>query len=154
MDVDNDGWLDLFVTHYFQWTFKENADDYCGQRSPAYRAYCTPDVFKPLPNVLFRNNGDGTFTDVSEQAGLNQYLGKGMGVAIADYDNDGWMDIFVTNDKMPNFLYHNEGQWVFKEVACRGRCLCQRERQPWFPGWVAISMITTTTDCLTSFTPI
>ncbi len=117
IDVDNDGYLDLFVTHYFQWTFKDNADDYCGQKKPGYRTYCTPDVFKPLPNVLFRNNGDGTFTDISEKAGLNKWSGKGMGVAIADYDNDGRMDIFVTNDKMPNFLYHNEGQGVFKEVA-------------------------------------
>jgi len=117
IDVDNDGHLDLFVTHYFQWTFKENSDDYCGQKKPGYRAYCTPDVFKPLPNVLFRNNGDGTFTDISEKAGLNKSLGKGMGVSIADYDNDGRMDIFVTNDKMPNFLYHNEEQGTFKEVA-------------------------------------
>jgi hypothetical protein len=117
IDVDNDGHLDLFVTHYFQWTFKENSDDYCGQKKPGYRTYCSPDVFKPLPNVLFKNNGDGTFTDISERAGLNNSLGKGMGVAIADYDNDGRMDIFVTNDKMPNFLYHNEGQDVFKEVA-------------------------------------
>ncbi len=117
IDVDNDGFLDLFVTHYFQWTFKDNADDYCGQKKPGYRTYCTPDVFKPLPNVLFRNNGDGTFTDISEKAGMNASLGKGMGVAIADYDNDGRMDIFVTNDKMPNFLYHNEGKGAFKEVA-------------------------------------
>jgi hypothetical protein len=119
VDADNDGNLDLFVTHYFQWTFKENADDYCGQKKPGYRAYCTPEVFKPLPNVLFHNNGDGTFTDVSEQSGLNKYPGKGMGVAIGDYDNDGWTDIFVTNDKMPNFLYHNEGHGIFKDVALR-----------------------------------
>jgi len=119
LDADNDGTLDLFVTHYFQWTFKDNAADFCGQRKPGYRAYCTPDVFKPLPNVLFHNNGDGTFTDTSEQAGLNKSLGKGMGVAISDYDNDGWMDLFVSNDKMPNFLYHNEGHGVFKEVALR-----------------------------------
>ena len=117
LDADNDGKLDLFVTHYFQWTFEENSDDYCGMNKPGYRTYCTPDVFKPLPNVLFRNNGDGTFTDISEQAGLNKSLGKGMGVAIADYDNDGRMDIFVTNDKMPNFLYHNEGGGVFREVG-------------------------------------
>ena len=117
VDVDNDGLLDLFVTHYFQWSFKENSDDYCGDRKPGYRTYCTPDVFKPLANVLFRNNGDGTFTDISEKAGLNKSLGKGMGVAIADYDNDGRMDIFVANDKTPNFLYHNEGGGVFKEVA-------------------------------------
>jgi hypothetical protein len=119
VDVDNDGYLDLFVTHYFQWTFQDNSDDYCGERKPGHRTYCTPDVFKPLPNVLYRNNGNGTFTDISEQSGFNKYLGKGMGVAIADYDNDGWMDIFVTNDKMPNFLYHNEGKGVFKEVALR-----------------------------------
>jgi hypothetical protein len=117
LDADNDGDLDLFVTHYFQWTFEENGDDYCGMNKPGYRTYCTPDVFKPLPNVLFRNNGDGTFTDVSEQAGLNRSLGKGMGATIADYDNDGRMDIFVTNDKMPNFLYHNEGGGAFKEVG-------------------------------------
>ncbi len=117
LDADNDGYLDLFVTHYFQWTFKDNADDYCGEKKSGYRTYCTPDVFRPLPNVLFRNNGDGTFTDISAKAGLNRYLSKGMGVAIGDYDNDGRMDIFVTNDKMPNFLYHNEGGGVFKEVA-------------------------------------
>jgi hypothetical protein len=119
IDFDNDGWLDLFVTHYFEWTFEKNADDYCGQRKQGYRAYCRPGEFKPLPNVLFKNNHDGTFTDVSEEAGLNRYLGKGMGVAIADYDNDGWMDIFVTNDIMPNFLYHNEGNGTFREVAAR-----------------------------------
>jgi hypothetical protein len=117
IDADNDGYLDLFVTHYFQWTFRDNTEDYCGTRKPGYRTYCTPDVFKPLPNVLFRNNGDGTFTDISAKAGLNRYLGKGMGVAIGDYDNDGRMDIFVTNDKMPNFLYHNEGGGVFKDIA-------------------------------------
>jgi enediyne biosynthesis protein E4 len=117
IDADNDGYLDLFVTQYFQWTFEENGNYYCGDRKPGYRTYCRPDVFKPLPNVLFRNNGDGTFTDISELAGLNRSLGKGMGVAMADYDNDGRMDIFVTNDKMPNFLYHNEGGGAFKEVA-------------------------------------
>jgi hypothetical protein len=117
VDIDNDGYLDLFVTGYFQWTFQDNSDDYCGERKPGYRTYCTPDVFKPLPNALFRNNGDGTFTDISEKAGINKYLGKGMGVAIADYNGDGRMDIFVTNDKMPNFLYRNEGGGVLKEVA-------------------------------------
>jgi hypothetical protein len=117
VDVDNDGLLDLFVTHYFQWTFKDNSGDYCGEKKPGYRTYCTPDVFKPLPNVLFKNNGNGTFSDISEKAGLSKSLGKGMGIAIADYDNDGRMDIFVANDKTPNFLYRNEGQGIFKEVA-------------------------------------
>ena len=70
LDYDNDGWLDLFVTHYFQWTFAENKDVWCGRQQGGHRIYCDPDVFKPLPNVLLRNNRDGTFTDVSEQVGL------------------------------------------------------------------------------------
>jgi enediyne biosynthesis protein E4 len=117
VDIDNDGWLDLFVTHYFQWTFDNNSNDFCGERKPGRRTYCTPDVFKPLPNALFHNNHDGTFTEITEKAGLLPHLGKGMGVTIADYDDDGWMDIFVTNDKTPNFLYHNEHNGAFKEVA-------------------------------------
>lgn len=117
LDADNDGHLDLFVTHYFKWTFAENGDEYCGLRKPGHRIYCDPDVFDPLPNVLFRNNGDGTFADISEKAGLNRYLGKGMGVATADFNNDGRMDVFVTNDKMPHFLYRNDGGGAFTEAA-------------------------------------
>ena len=117
LDVDNDGLLDLFVTNYFQWTFKDNSDDYCGDKKPGYRTYCSPDVFKPTSNALFRNNGGGTFTDISEKSGVSKSRGKGMGVAIADYDGDGRIDIFVANDKTPNFLYHNEGGGVFREVA-------------------------------------
>jgi len=117
LDYDNDGWLDLFVTHYFQWTLAENADTWCGNREPGYRIYCDPGVFQPLPNALLRNNHDGTFSDVSEQVGLLGPRGKGMGVAIADYDGDGRMDVFVTNDRMPHFLYHNGQDGRFSEVA-------------------------------------
>ncbi len=117
LDADNDGYLDLFVTHYFDWTFERQSDVYCGVRKPGFRIYCDPDVFKPLPNALFRNNRDGTFTDVSREAGLNEHLGKGMGAVIADYNGDGRMDIFVTNDKVPHFLYRNEGGFKFSEVA-------------------------------------
>jgi enediyne biosynthesis protein E4 len=117
LDFDNDGFLDLFVTHYFQWTFAENADDYCGRPEEGHRIYCDPDVFKPLPNVLLRNKHDGTFEDVSEKVGLNQHLGKGMGVAVADYDRDGRLDVFVTNDRWPHFLYHNDASGTFSEVA-------------------------------------
>jgi hypothetical protein len=117
LDYDNDGWLDLFVTHYFEWTFAEDKDVWCGRQQGGHRIYCDPDVFKPLPNVLLRNNHDGTFTDVSERVGLNQYRGKGMGVAVADYDNDGRMDVFVTNDRVPHFLYHNGADGKFQEVA-------------------------------------
>ena len=117
LDFDNDGYLDLFVTHYFQWTLAENKDDWCGRRQPGHRIYCDPDVFKPLPNVLLHNNRDGTFTDVSERVGLSRHLGKGMGVAIADFDGDGRMDVFVTNDRMPHFLYRNGADGRFSEVA-------------------------------------
>jgi enediyne biosynthesis protein E4 len=116
VDVDNDGWLDLFVTRYFDWTMKGMGEYHCGDSKPGYRTYCRPDVFKPLANALFRNNRDGTFTDISEQAGLSKAVGKGMGAAIADYDDDGWMDIFVSNDKWPNFLYHNK-RGTFEEAA-------------------------------------
>jgi hypothetical protein len=117
LDFDNDGYLDLVVTRYFDWSFEHNSDTYCGERKPGHRIYCDPDVFKPLPSALFHNNGDGTFTDVSEQSGFSQSLGKGMGVAIADYNGDGRMDVFVTNDKMPHFLYRNDGSGKFTEVG-------------------------------------
>jgi len=116
LDFDNDGWLDLFVTHYFGWTFKEHGDYWCGVRKPGWRSYCRPDEFEPLPNALFKNNKDGTFTDVSEATGIAQSAGKGMGVVTADYDNDGWMDLFVTNDRAANFLFHNRSG-RFEEVA-------------------------------------
>jgi hypothetical protein len=119
IDIDNDGWLDLFVARYFQWTLEENQSVHCGEMKPGYRTYCRPQTFQPLPNALFRNNRDGTFSDISEPSGIGRPLGKGMGVAIADFDDDGWMDIFVTNDIMPNFLFHNEGDGTFKEVAAR-----------------------------------
>src|SRR5512134_3516468 len=77
LDYDNDGWLDLFVTHYFRWTLAEHADTWCGQEKPGYRIYCDPGVFEPLPNALLRNNGDGTFSDVSARVGLDKALGKG-----------------------------------------------------------------------------
>jgi hypothetical protein len=117
LDYDNDGWLDIFVTHYFDWTFAANADDWCGKREPGYRIYCDPGVFKPLPNALLRNNRDGTFTDVSAATGVDRHAGKGMGVAFADYDGDGRMDVFVANDRFPHFLYRNGADGTFAEVG-------------------------------------
>ena len=114
VDYNNDGFLDLFVSNYCKW--EVNKDPYCGP-TPKLRAYCHPNNYANLPNTLYRNNGDGTFTDVSAETGIAKYLGKGMGVAIADYDGDGFTDIFVANDNHPNFLFHNLGGKKFEEVA-------------------------------------
>ena len=117
LDYDNDGWLDIFVTHYFDWTFAKQGDVWCGRHEPGARIYCDPDAFEPLPNALLRNNHDGTFSDVSVRVGLDRSLGKGMGVAVADYDGDGRMDVFVTNDRVPHFLYRNTKGGRFEQVA-------------------------------------
>jgi len=115
IDYNNDGKLDLFVCRYLDWTFQNNIP--CGDRTPGARAYCHPDNFKGVTNILYRNNGDGTFTDVSQQAGIADPNGKGLGVAFADYDGDGWTDIYVANDSVMCFLYHNKGNGTFEEVA-------------------------------------
>ena len=114
-DYDNDGKLDLFVTRYVDWTFKTNR--YCGEKQPGYRAYCHPDNYEGVTNILYHNNGDGTFTDVSEKAGIANPKGKGLGVSFADYDGDGFTDIFVANDSVQCFLYHNNGNGTFTEVG-------------------------------------
>jgi enediyne biosynthesis protein E4 len=114
-DYDNDGKLDLFVTRYVNWTFKTNR--YCGEKQPGYRAYCHPDNYDGVANILYHNNGDGTFTDVSLKAGIANPNGKGLGVSFADYDGDGFTDIFVANDSVQCFLYHNNGNGTFSEVG-------------------------------------
>lgn len=114
-DYDNDGKLDLFVTRYLDWNFKSNR--YCGEKRPGYRAYCHPDNYDGMTNILYHNNGDGTFTDVSEKAGVANPHGKGLGVAFADYDRDGYTDIFVANDSVQCFLYHNNRNGTFSEVG-------------------------------------
>jgi enediyne biosynthesis protein E4 len=113
-DYNNDGKLDLFVSNYCKW--EVNKDPVClsGGR---LRAYCHPKFYEPLPSTLYRNNGDGTFTDVSDETGISKRLGKGMGVAFNDYDGDGFTDIFVANDNMPNSLFHNINGKKFEEVA-------------------------------------
>jgi hypothetical protein len=114
-DADNDGDLDLFVTRYVEWAFEKNG--YCGERKPGYRAYCHPDNYEPVTNVLFSNDGDGTFTDVSAKAGIASAPGKGLGVSFADYDQDGFVDVYVANDSVQSFLYHNNGDGTFAEVG-------------------------------------
>lgn len=115
LDYDNDGLLDLFVVNYVQWSPEFNV--FCGDPERGIRSYCHPRFFEGTANTLYHNQGDGTFRDVSLESGIGSYIGKGMAVVVADYDQDGLPDIFVTNDKMPNFLFHNLGQGKFEEVA-------------------------------------
>jgi hypothetical protein len=114
VDVDNDGKLDIFVARYLKWDF---TDIWCGDKKPGYRAYCHPKHFDPISHILYRNNGDGTFTDVSESSGIAGHPGKGLGVAIQDYDRDGLIDILVANDSFPQQLFHNLGGGKFEEVG-------------------------------------
>jgi hypothetical protein len=116
-DYDNDGKLDLFVTRYVNWGFQNNR--YCGERKPGYRAYCHPDNYDGVTDVLFHNNGNGTFTDVSSKAGIADANGKGLGVSFADYDNDGFVDVYVANDSVQSFLFHNNGNGTFTELGLR-----------------------------------
>jgi enediyne biosynthesis protein E4 len=115
LDYDNDGLLDLFVVNYVRWT--PEFDRFCGDPARGLRVYCHPRYFEGLANTLYHNEGHGRFTDVSERSGIAQHIGKGMSAAIADFDRDGLMDIFVANDKMPNFLFHNLGNGRFEEIA-------------------------------------
>jgi enediyne biosynthesis protein E4 len=113
VDLDGDGFLDLVVLRYLDWDFD---DIWCGEHKEGYRAYCHPDYFKPVAPLVYHNNKDGTFTEIAQKIGLNK-PGKGLGVAVADYDRDGHIDVFVANDSMFEFLYHNKGDGTFEEVA-------------------------------------
>ena len=112
-DYDNDGKLDLFVSNYCVWDAK--TEPLCGPRG--MNDYCHPNNYKGLPNSLFHNNGDGTFTDVSAKSGIRKLIGKGMGIGLADYDGDGFLDLFVANDTEPNFLFHNLKNGTFEEIG-------------------------------------
>lgn len=113
LDYDNDGHIDLFVVNYLDWTWANNR--VCGD--PGRRLSCSPAHYEGLPNVLYRNNGDGTFEDVSAATGISAHIGKGMSAAAADYDGDGFQDVFVTNDSVRNFLFRNVGGERFEEVG-------------------------------------
>ena len=114
-DYDNDGKLDLFVARYVDWDFSKNR--YCGEKKEGYRAYCHPDNFEPVTNILYHNQGDGTFTDASSKSRLGASSGKGLGVAFADYDDDGFVDVYVANDSVQSFLFHNSGNGTFEEIG-------------------------------------
>ena len=112
-DYNNDGLLDLFVVNYLDYSI--STAHICETSNIV--DYCSPNEYRGTPNILYRNNGDGTFTDVSEHSHISQNVGKGMGVAFADYDGDGFTDIFVSNDTFPSYLLHNNGDGTFSDVA-------------------------------------
>jgi hypothetical protein len=116
LDYDRDGRLDLFVARYSEWDF-EKGSLYCGDQRPGYRAYCHPDNFKGATNLLFRQKADGTFEDVSASSKIADPNGKGLGVAFADFDSDGWTDILVANDSVRQQLYRNRGDGQFEDLA-------------------------------------
>ena len=115
VDYDNDGWLDLFVCRYLTWSWEANLT--CPSADGGGRAYCHPRHFPAVTNLLFRNNGNGTFADVTRSSGIAAVHGKALGVAVDDYDADGQVDIFVANDSMRQFLFRNRGDGTFHEVA-------------------------------------
>jgi hypothetical protein len=114
-DYDNDGLLDLFVGQFVDFSKEKNKP--CGVHEDGNRHYCIPQVYQPTPSWLFHNNGDGTFTDVSKASGIASHLGKVWGVVACDINNDGWMDLFVSNDTVANFLFVNGGKGTFSEVG-------------------------------------
>jgi len=113
VDLDNDGLLDLVVLRYLQWDFR---DVWCGERKVGYRSYCHPDMFQSISPLVYHNDGGGHFTEISQKIGLSK-PGKGLGIALADYDRDGHTDVFAANDSMVEFLYHNKGNGTFEEVG-------------------------------------
>jgi enediyne biosynthesis protein E4 len=113
-DIDNDGYVDLYVTNYVDFAIDNN------KRCGALRdlpTYCHPNVYNGVPDVLYRNRGDGTFEDISQAAGIARSDGNGLGVVFTDYDDDGWIDIYVANDSVPNFLFRNLGGRQFEETG-------------------------------------
>lgn len=113
-DYDKDGFLDLYVARYVVYVLGNHPA--CGYK-PGVTSYCRPDLFEPMTDLLFHNNGDGTFTDVSHASGIDRVKGRGLGVTVGDYDGDGWPDIFVANDRDRNFLFHNKRDGTFEEIG-------------------------------------
>lgn len=127
-DYDRDGWLDLFVVNYLAWSPTNNK--FCGDQAKGLRVYCNPREFAPQANRLYRNRHNGTFEDVSVRSGISKHFGKGMSVAAADFDADGWIDLFVTNDGLPNFLFRNRGDGTFSEVGLESGVALNESGQP------------------------
>jgi hypothetical protein len=127
-DYDNDGKLDLFVCRFVD--FDKSKNQFCGDQHTGERFYCVPTAYQPARSWLFHNNGDGTFTDVSRESGIANVLGKAWGVVATDVDNDGWMDLFVANDTVANFLFVNQHNGKFQEAAIGAGIAYSQEGRP------------------------
>jgi len=133
-DYDNDGRLDLFVTRYLDWDIGRNI--FCGT---PFHSYCRPDKFAGVTNLLFHNEGEGRFKDVSTAAGISALKGKSLGVGFNDYDGDGFADIFVANDGMEQFLFHNKGDGTFEECAMKAGVALSDDGKPFAGMGVAFA---------------
>ena len=127
-DYDNDGRLDLFVGRFVD--FSKELNKPCGVHEDGLKHYCIPQIYSPMGSWLFRNNGDGTFTDVSKESGIANHLGKAWGVVATDINNDGLMDLFVTNDTVANFLFVNRGKGKFEEIGTAAGVAYSSEGRP------------------------
>lgn len=125
VDLDNDGFLDLVVDRYVTWDWN---DVWCGEHREGYRGICHPDVFPPITLLVYHNNGNGTFTEIGKKIGLG-LPSKALGIAIADYDRDGRIDLFVANDSMPEFLFHQKPDGTFEEVGLEAGVAVNSEGQ-------------------------
>jgi len=125
VDLDNDGLLDLVVLRYVKWDWN---DLWCGEHKEGYRNYCHPDVFEPIPMLVYHNDGKGHFTEVSHKLGLDKPA-KALGIAIADYDRDGRIDLFVANDSMQEFLFHQKADGTFEESGLESEVAVNSEGQ-------------------------
>ncbi len=114
-DFDGDGWLDLFVLRYVDYSVQKNY--FCGDQATGRRDYCHPSMYPPVPNLLLRGNGDGTFTDVTDSSGVGDALGKGLGIVVTDVDGDGRPDVYIANDTTMNFLFRNLGGMKFEDIS-------------------------------------
>ncbi|HEU5182307.1 MAG TPA: CRTAC1 family protein [Candidatus Polarisedimenticolia bacterium] len=127
-DYDRDGLPDLYIVNYVDFTPENNV--YCGDMKPGYRTYCHPQTYSGLPDVLYHNLGGGRFEDVSRKAGIADPSGKGLGIVWGDFDADGWVDLYVANDSTPNFLYHNNGDGTFTDIAGKAGAALSEDGMP------------------------